>query len=499
MFLVKNTLIHGLTCLLSTNDLQPLIKYLKELTESEIAQIRIPGNNVGWFPLADILEASATEAGERQYDSFSRAVAAGVMASGKSVDVPDVSVLTDRSESLDQNALKSFACFPLTSRQEVVGVLFIASRNYRAALRDELVQTLEQVAHALAAIVLREHWYEELLNKGVETNKSGQYGIVTGDEYMRHVISMLPRYAQTNAPVLVLGETGTGKERIAAALHSLSRRNDKPFVKVHCGAISEALIESELFGHEKGAFTGAVRTTDGYFGLADGGTIFLDEINTASPEVQVKLLRVLESGEIARVGSSRSRTTNVRIVVAGNQDLQEMVNRGTFRKDLYYRLKVLEIYLPPLRERPDDIPLLARYFLDHYTMLHEKHISGFSREALCCLQEQYWEGNIRQLKHLVEALVIHADANTIIARAHVQRILSSGRKNGSNGRADAHVQPYALSFKEFRSNHLNSVEREFLIHHLTSHDWSVADTARALDMARSTLIHRIKVLDIHKT
>ncbi len=222
------------------------------------------------------------------------------------------------------------------------------------------------------------------------------------------VLKQIQQVAPTRSTVLIIGESGTGKELIAEAVHNLSLRVGKPFIKVNCGALSESLLESELFGHEKGAFTGALTQRKGRFELADKGTLFLDEVSEMPLSMQVKLLRVLETGEFERVGGSKTIKVDVRIIAATNRSLDEMVSAGSFREDLYYRLNVFTIEVPPLRERIEDIPLLAQYFIQHFAKENQKNIMGFTPEVEKILISYHWPGNVRELKNIMERAVILA-------------------------------------------------------------------------------------------
>jgi transcriptional regulator with GAF, ATPase, and Fis domain len=223
---------------------------------------------------------------------------------------------------------------------------------------------------------------------------------------LQKVLSLVSKVAPTDASVLVTGETGTGKEIVARAIHRRSRRASRPFVSVNCAAIPRGLIASELFGHEKGSFTGAVQRRFGRFELAEGGTIFLDEVGELPPEAQIALLRVLQEHEFERVGGTRSIQTNVRVVAATNRNLQEAIASGTFRSDLFYRLSVFPIELPPLRERREDIPLLVEYFIHRCATHMGKNIRGIDKKSLELLQSYAWPGNIRELQSLIERSVI---------------------------------------------------------------------------------------------
>ena len=233
-------------------------------------------------------------------------------------------------------------------------------------------------------------------------------GLIGGSRAMLDVYGTTRRVAATNASVLLLGETGTGKELIAKAIHELSPRGSGPFVRVNCGALSESLLESELFGHVRGSFTGAVANRTGRFEAAHTGTIFLDEINSTTPKLQVKLLRVLQEREFERVGDTETIRVDTRVIAASNRDLLDEVARENFREDLYYRLNVVPIQLPPLRSRRDDIPLLVSHFLEHYNEQNDRYVVHIQKEALDALVKYHWPGNVRELQNVVERCVVMA-------------------------------------------------------------------------------------------
>ena len=233
---------------------------------------------------------------------------------------------------------------------------------------------------------------------------------------MREVYRLIRRIADSSATVLLLGETGTGKELVAKAIHQLSTRSTGPFVRVNCGALSEGVLESELFGHVKGAFTNAYENRTGRFEAAHGGTIFLDEINSVSLNVQVKLLRVLQEHEFERVGDTKTITVDCRIVAATNRDLVSLVEQDRFREDLYYRLNVLPVYLPPLRERPDDVPLLVEHFLARYAEQNHRAVRNIAPDALGYLKAYTWPGNVRELQNYIERAIVLAEGETITSQ-----------------------------------------------------------------------------------
>lgn len=238
-------------------------------------------------------------------------------------------------------------------------------------------------------------------------------GIIGGSQAMQEVYRLTRQVARSRASVLLLGETGTGKELIAQAVHDLSRRAKKPFVRVNCGALSESLLESELFGHVRGAFTGAVSNRTGRFESAHTGTIFLDEINSTTPHLQVKLLRVLQEQEFERVGDTQTVHVDTRVIAASNRDLLEEAAEGRFREDLYYRLNVVPIYLPPLREHREDIPALVAHFLDFYNDRNERFVVHIDPLAMQALQDHHWPGNVRELQNYIERAVVMAHGDEL--------------------------------------------------------------------------------------
>lgn len=257
-----------------------------------------------------------------------------------------------------------------------------------------------------------------------------QYGLLGTSEAMRQVIDKIMQVAKTDITVTLQGESGVGKDVTARAIHAMSNRSRNNLVIVNCGAIPEGIIESELFGHEKGAFTGAETSREGYFEKADGGTIFLDEIGDTPKNVQVKLLRVLENGEFFRVGSSKVQTTDVRVIAATNQDLWKMVQDGDFREDLYYRLDTVQIKLPPLRDRQEDIIPIFRKFVEEYSARYDSVFKGFSDEARELLISYRWPGNIRELRNVAEQLVV-LEKSQFIDKEKLQKYLKGRQHQGS--------------------------------------------------------------------
>lgn len=292
--------------------------------------------------------------------------------------------------------------------------------------------------------------------------------------------------APTSGWALITGENGTGKELVARAIHRLSRRCAKPFVEVNCAAIPEDLIESELFGHEKGSFTGATAQRRGKFDQADGGTLFLDEIGDMSLKTQAKVLRILQEKKFERVGGNRTIEVDVRVIAATNKDLTMLIRDGLFREDLYYRLNVIPFHVPPLRARRDDIPLLANHFLHHYCAMEGREVKDFAPQALEQMCSYNWPGNVRELKNLIERLVILVPGR-LVTSAHLPfaeiRLPVAKEEAG-----DSQPSETADTLREAREE----FEKEFLLRKLEENDWNVSRTAEAIDVERSNLHRKIK-------
>jgi two-component system response regulator PilR (NtrC family) len=297
------------------------------------------------------------------------------------------------------------------------------------------------------------------------------------------IFEMIKAVADTDSTVLISGNSGTGKELVAKALHYNSKRANKPFIALNCGAISENLIESELFGHKKGAFTGAISDKEGFIKAAEGGTLFLDEISEMPPQLQVKLLRAIQEKEYTPVGTTLSLPVNVRFIASTNRNLQDYVNQGKFREDLFYRLNVVDIHLPSLKEREGDIPLLADYFLDKYRKQMNKNIKGISSEAMRALMNYEWKGEIRELENVIERSVIFCNEDFINVKNLPSQFQSdTGTSEFSpSGSLDESVKRF---------------EREIIMRALKANDFNKEKTAEELQVGLSTLYRKMKELDI---
>lgn len=325
---------------------------------------------------------------------------------------------------------------------------------------------------------------------------------------MQEVYNTTFRVARSNASVLLLGETGTGKELIAGAIHSLSDRSSGPFVKVNCGALSESLLESELFGHVRGAFTSAVSNRTGRFEAAHSGTIFLDEINSTSLILQVKLLRVLQERQFERVGDTSTITVDTRVIAASNRDLTKEIEAERFREDLYWRLNVVPIQIPPLRDRTEDIPALVVHFLNYYSEANNRYVVHVTADALDALRAYHWPGNVRELQNYVERAVVMAEGDELTTDL-LPDVVRGGKPAGSSQTSPANdldtltkevVQQGVAAAQEQRSEiHsfvVNRVEKELISQVLASCNYVQTKTATKLGINRNTLHKKLKDYDL---
>ena len=329
----------------------------------------------------------------------------------------------------------------------------------------------------------------KLLEENKEIKKNlGDNGEILGEsKAIKSILEMIDKVAPLDTRVMITGENGTGKELVARAIHRNSQRKNNPLVEVNCAAIPNELIESELFGHEKGSFTGAVQQRIGRFELADKGTIFLDEIGDMSHQAQAKVLRAIEDGKIERVGGGKKIDVDVRIIAATNKKLIEEIANGNFREDLYHRLNVIPINIPPLRERLDDIPILVKHFAQDITNKHKKAPVSFSSDAIQFLKGLSWSGNVRELKNIIERIIIIVDKREI-SKNDIEFLSAAGQSSMDDIIEDSN------SFQDFKEK----AERAFILKQLNINNWNISKTAETLEIQRSHLYNKMKKYEIEK-
>lgn len=347
---------------------------------------------------------------------------------------------------------------------------------------DELLITVEK-AVKMQQLVSEVATLREELDSDIDYVDS----LIGQSRHMQDVFKLIGRVADSDITVLLQGESGTGKEVVARAIHSNSRRSSRPFIKINCATIPEHLIESELFGHERGAFTGAVNQKPGKFELAHNGTVFLDEIGELSLNTQVKLLQVLQEKEFERIGSTRSIKVDVRILTATNRDLKKLVEEGRFREDLYYRINVMNIKLPPLRERKEDIPLLFNYFLKKFSLKNNKKITGISQGAVAVIAGYNWPGNVRELKNVCEQAVVMTRSSVITPDD--LPLGKNGELLAGNGNSNIHI---SINDNRSLKEIVSDVERKVILKALNDNNWNRQETARALNLNRRSLYGKMK-------
>jgi Nif-specific regulatory protein len=421
-----------------------------------------------------------------------------VMQSGKPVIIPKVSqepLFLNRFERW--NATKqelSFICVPISIGDNVIGTISVDRPFEETAPLDDGMRILSIVASMIAndlrtrreAAIERKVLEDENIRLRHELeDRFRPENIVGNSNAMRDVYHQIHQVADSNTTVLIRGESGTGKELVAHAIHFSSSKANGPFVKVNCAALNENLLESELFGHEKGAFTGAIQARKGRLEEANNGTIFLDEIGDFSPATQVKLLRVLQEKEFERVGSNKPLKTNARIITATSRNLEKGVDQGTFRQDLYYRINVFPIFLPPLRERKDDILLLADFFVERYSEKAKKDVRRISTPAINMMVSYHWPGNVRELENCIERAVL-LSSDGVIHGYHLPPTLQTSDASGTVGIGSL-------------MERTNLFERDLIIDALKRCDGNLAAAARDLKTTARIIRYKVKELGIdHK-
>jgi len=477
--------------------LEKSMHILAELKGMENGTVTIVNPVTGKLEI-EVAHGMTAESRKRGKYNIGEGITGRVVSTGEPIIVPQIAeeplfLNRTRARGNLSEQKRSFLCVPVKDGHSVIGALSI-DRFYADGIGEQAntdLQYLTVLSTLIAQTVVRiqkvnketEELYTENLKLKRELSEKNKINDIIGNSSrMQDVYEMIHRVVDTNATVLLRGESGTGKTLVAKALHYNGRRKDKPFVVVNCSALPETLLESELFGHEKGAFTGANERKIGRFELAEGGTIFLDEIGEISNSVQVKLLNVVQDRVFQRLGSTNSIKSDVRLVAATNRDLETAVADKIFREDLYYRLNVFPIYLPPLRERRTDILLLADFFLDKYARENNKRIRRISTSAIDMLMQYHWPGNVRELQNCIERAVIICDADTIKG-IHLPPTLQTAE-------SDKRENPLSLSVS------VANFEKELIIEGLKRNNGNQTKTAKDLDTSLRIINYKIHQYNI---
>ena len=381
--------------------------------------------------------------GAGQTVNVSRTIVRRVLSDGAAILINEVDSNGNlKTESLIAARSRSVLCVPLIMLERKLGAIYLDSDDPQARFDENHLQLVTAVAAIAAVAIENARNFESLESENARlmVDADIEHNMVGESPLLQRVYQLISKVAPTDSTVLISGESGTGKELAARAIHRNSKRADKPFIAVNCAALAETLLESELFGHEKGAFTGALLQKKGRLELADGGTIFLDEIGDLSPTLQTKLLRVLQEREFERVGGNRTIKIDVRLLAATNRELEEAIMKGTFRQDLYFRLNVVKLTMPPLRERRDDIPLLANYFARKYAEKCNRKVMGISSEARKRLMTYDWPGNVRELENAIERAVVLGTTEHILADDLPEAVVEANTTMSSEAGSTYHEQ-----------------------------------------------------------
>lgn len=461
------------------HDIDPLLKSILHIA------MEVMGSERGFILMLDEnqelklrIAQNMTEEQAADLSQISQSVLHQVMEKGEPIICFDA-LADDRfqgAQSIRIQRIQSIMAVPLTMKTRPIGAIYLDSVERRAGFQAESLPFITAFAHQAAIAIENAQLYAALQeeNRHLKKQIQGTFSakeIIGRSNAMKKVYALMESIIESDITVLISGESGTGKELVARALHYNGPRKEKPFMALFCGALPENLLESELFGHKKAAFTGATSDKKGLFEVADGGSFFLDEIGDLSPKIQTELLRVIQEGEIKRVGETHVRHVDVRIIAATNKNIEELVGTGQFREDLYYRLNVIKIHLPPLREREGDIPLLAHFFLDKYAAKSKKPVKGFSPEAIEFLTRYHWPGNIRELENTIERAVL-LTRDVFIQQENLQL-------------PNCEVKlPEKMSLKDF--------EKQVAQKALAENENNISKTAEQLGVSRRWLHYRLK-------
>lgn len=480
-----------------TDTLSILLKIMKEDMGVLRGMVNLYNSKTGKIFIHDSIGLTEEEETRGVY-SIGEGITGKVVETGKPIVVPCISdepVFLDRTKSHSSPADKdlSFVCIPIVHGKKVLGAISVERLCKNEEYLKHDVEILDIIASLIAQAVelyLIENEERNFLKmenerlKNALKEKFHPSNIIGNSKPMREVYNLIDKIAKTKSTVLLLGESGVGKELVANAIHYNSLEANEPFITFNCAALPESIVESELFGHEKGAFTGAEKTRIGRFEQADGGTIFLDEVGELSLPMQAKLLRVLQERVFERVGGNKSIKVDIRVIAATNKNLAEMVKEGSFREDLFYRLNVFPIMIPPLRERGSDIIILAEHFVSHFVKKFEKDIKRISTPVQEMLLAYSWPGNVRELENIIERAVILSEDNVIhgynLPLSLQMPILSSTK-----------------SFQKGLTAKLESVEYEMIIEALTNHKGNMSAAAEELGLTRRMLGLRMDKFNIN--
>jgi len=418
----------------------------------------------------------------------SRTIASKVVREGISILATDLlrNAGLNHVESLRASNVRSLLCVPLLVFQTVTGCIYLDTTDASASFDEDHLQLATAVAGICAVALENARRLKSLEQENLRLAREIrlEHNMVGESSRLKQTCSLLARVAPTDSTVLIEGESGTGKELAARAIHRISPRHNRPFVAINCAAIPEELLESELFGHERGSFTNAVTQKKGRIETADRGTLFLDEVGEMSAKLQVKLLRVLQEREFERVGGTRSIQVDVRIIAATNKDLADCVKAGTFRRDLYYRLNVVPVVMPPLRDRRPDIPLLAGHFVEKYSQKFAIRPKRISPEAMACLMNYDWPGNVRELENAIERALVLGSSDLVHAEDLPEAVLSREMTAGANG------TKYHLAIKELK--------KQLILKSLEEANGNFTDAARLLGLHVNYLHRLISNLELRE-
>ena len=470
---------------LATHRLQTLQRHLiesvLEAIPAERAALLLVGDNAEEFAAA---LHGIRGAAECRAFRIPRAVIRHVLTDGTALCINDASYTVWSSQTTVQARLSSIVAVPLLVSNGIRGAIYADVSNPSVRFGEDDLQLLTGIAELSAAPLANALRMEQLEgeNERLVAELAGTRPLLGASERMRAVHRFVIKVAASDSTVLILGASGTGKELVARAIHRTSTRSGKPFMAINCAAVTETLLESEFFGHEKGAFTGAYAQKKGKLEEADGGTVFFDEIGELAPPLQAKLLRVLQEREFERVGGTRPLKINVRVVAATNRNLEQEIRRGTFRQDLFYRLNVVSLTMPDLRERREDIPLLATYFLRKHAKARARRITGLSDDALSCLMAYDWPGNVRELENAVERATVLGTTEQILPDDLPESIVESA----------VDPSPSGTTFHET----IREIKKQLVTRALEQADGSYVEAARRLGLHPNNLHRLVKTLGL---